>query len=274
MKYIISFTTSPTRINKIKGMLQNLMNQTHKAEMIILNIPRVFKRTNESYDIPTYIQKSVHVNIIDNDYGPATKIVPTILYLKENSYDEENTRIIYLDDDILYPTTMLETVNSYVNNNNNAVYTCTGFDFINLTIKGVRTNRKVCTVAEGYGGVCVKLSMFGDDFEEYISTMNKDQDCYLSDDIILSNYYHKHKNKIIIINERNMYSIFDLWEKGSILGYGNELDALHLGANGTSVNNENRYKQVLKKLKSERYMPLIFIDKSRQFNNNSNTRVL
>ena len=111
MKFIVSFTTSPTRINKCGPMIHSILDQTRKPDLFLLNIPETFARTGESYVIPKYIRKSLTVNQIDVDYGPATKILPAVMYLRERAgdYDPENTRIIYLDDDIAYPKRMIET---------------------------------------------------------------------------------------------------------------------------------------------------------------------
>ena len=258
MKYIVSFTTSPKRIHQIFEMVHSLVNQTYDADLIILNIPKVFNRTSEIYDVPKSLRKLVHINVVERDYGPATKIVPTIAYLNENNYDKESTRIVYLDDDIVYPNVMLETIDSYVKINNDNVYSISGFNFINLNICGLRTDNRECSVAEGYGGVCVKLSMFKDDFTDYIDEMIKHKQCFLSDDVVLSNYYHKHDSPITIINKPGSYSFYDLWENKCILPYGNEDDALHLGAGGTSVINSQRYKEVLKIFKTHRYIPLYY----------------
>lgn len=246
---IISFTTSPTRIRKCKPMLDSLLNQTEKPELILLNIPRKFKRTGESYDIPEYVLNNVMLNIADQDYGPATKIIPAIKYLKEQHYPED-TRIIYLDDDIQYQDTMVETLNNTIKDDN--IYTCTGFHIINNRIIGSREHLANATIAEGYGGVCVRLDTFDGDFIPYIDKYTlKDLDFFLSDDMVLSNYYHKRGKKIKIMNVKGKYSVFDMWHNLNILDYGNQSDALHNGADGISNNNVNRYSKVTRKLASE-----------------------
>ena len=56
------------------------------------------------------------------------------------------------------------------------------------------------------------------------------------------------------------YSLIDMWSQHSILDYGNQTDALHNGAGGTSENNMNRYKKVIYKLNNnkDRAFPLYF----------------
>ena len=249
---VVSFTTSPTRINKCGPMINSILNQTRKADLFLLNIPEEFARTGETYVVPKYIRKSLTVNRIAVDYGPATKIIPAVLYLREHAdvYDPEHTRIIYLDDDIAYPKKMIEAYEKMIQQSDNNVWTSTGFDFMNMQLDGKRAHKDTATIAEGYGSVCVKLNTFGDDFMEYMTiyTANDNQICRLSDDVILSNYYHRRNIGINIINIQGFLSINDIWQEQKILDYGNEADALHLGAGGTSDNNVDRYKRVISAL--------------------------
>jgi hypothetical protein len=252
MKIVVSFTTSPTRINKCGPMINSILDQSRRPDLFILNIPEEFARTGETYNVPKYIRKSLTVNRIAVDYGPATKIIPAVLYLREHAdvYDPENTRIIYLDDDIAYPKKMVETYEKMIDPNDNNVWTSTGFDFVNMNLSGKRGHKDTATIAEGYGSVCVKLNTFGDDFMEYMTryTASDNQICRLSDDVILSNYYLRRNLGINIMNVPGFLSINDIWQEQKILDYGNEADALHLGAGGTSDNNVDRYKRVISAL--------------------------
>ena len=271
IKFVVSFTTSPTRIGKCGPMIHSILDQTRKPDLFLLNIPEVFSRTGETYQVPKYIRKSLTVNRIETDYGPATKILPTVAYLKDSAnatahkldLDPTKTRIIYLDDDIAYPLKMIETYEKMIAPTDDNVWTATGFDFVNLKLNGKRAHKDTATIAEGYGSVCVSLKTFGDDFMEYMTryTAVDNQICRLSDDVILSNYYHKQRVGITILNVPGLLSIHDMWRNQNILEYGNESDALHLGAGGTSDNNVDRYKRVITTLNKakERHFKLAFI---------------
>jgi hypothetical protein len=255
MKYIISFTTSPTRIHKCKSMLDSLLNQTVKPDLIILNIPHVFARTSEEYDIPKFVEDNTLINRADRDYGPGTKVIPTVKYLKDNNFNPVETRIIYLDDDVIYPLTMLETMKSMPNDN--SIYVGSGFDFrcgpnSCDNISGVRRHNAIASVAEGYAAVCIRLDTFADDFMEYINIYIDDLDFYLSDDVVLSNYYCSKGTSIKVVNVPGKFCIRDIWLNRGVLNYGLQDDALHKGAGGTSVNNVRRYKAVLAKLSTDR----------------------
>ena len=232
-------------------MIHSILDQTRKPDLFLLNIPEEFARTGESYSVPKYIRKSLTVNRIPIDYGPATKIVPTVMYLTDrercDKFDPKYTRIIYLDDDIAYSKKMVETYERVIAPNDDNVWTTTGFDFVNMHLNGKRAHKDIATIAEGYGSVCVKLNTFGHDFMEYMAryTAAENQICRLSDDVILSNYYHRRNVGIYIINLPGFLSIQDVWDEQRILDYGNQDDALHMGASGTSDNNVDRYKRVI-----------------------------
>lgn len=249
MKYIVSFTTSPKRLLKCESMLKSILNQTLKPDFIILNIPKIFSRTNEAYIIPKFVKQHVVINIIEKDLGPASKIVPTIKYLNINNFDKNNTRIIYLDDDIKYMPGMIECFDKYCKKDNKLILTGSGFRFIKQSPIGFRTHGSFVSIVEGYGGVCVSLSVFENDFENYIEKYLKYKACKFSDDVILSNYYLIKKATLRSVNVTNKFSIPYMFENGSILAYGNEKDALHEGADNTILTNNDRYKDVIKILK-------------------------
>ena len=240
--FVVTFSTSPKRIHKCKPMIDSILLQ--KPDLFLLQIPSVFERTQETYTIPDFC-KDIKILITDRDYGPGTKLIPTIKYLQENKYPPQ-TRIVYCDDDIFYPPHMLEELR---NTNPNMIWTSTGFDFQTkwlgqFKIFISRTHLKRVNVCEGFGGVCVSLGMFGNDFEAYITTCLKENILRTSDDIIFSNYFTKIGIPICIYNtpKYNSYII-------RILNYGNENDALHLGADQTIDLNQKRYTESLQILK-------------------------
>jgi hypothetical protein len=225
-------------------MLESIHNQTRKPDLILLNIPEVFERTKETYAIPDEINKLVTINRIEKDFGPGTKIIPTVSYLKMHNFPPD-TKIIYCDDDIYYLPRMVE---SYLSYHDDCVHGICGFNFINYKICGVRNNLESANIMEGYGAVCTRLSHFNDDFVEYIDDVIESANIRLSDDVYISNYFAKHGIDRKIHCVPGKYSVFDLWKSKCILNYGNELDALHLGANNTSENNVQRYYKVIHEL--------------------------
>ena len=235
MKVIVSFTTSPCRISKTKIMIDSILNQTRKPDYFLLNIPKIFPRTGKSYNIPDFIKDNdrLIVNVIDRDLGPATKVIPTIQFIKDNNIDISETRIIYVDDDIKQLPNMIKTFLKF-SGNKNIILGTSGFNFASpiqcnetLCLVAQRKHLSNTSVIEGYGAVCLSPEVFRSDFMHYFNSLSNIKYCLLSDDVILSNYYSMHDNKCYIINTPDLNWI-NLHNHGCILEYGNESDALHI----------------------------------------------
>jgi hypothetical protein len=224
---ITSCTTSPTRISKMKDTFYTLKKQTVSPNYMLLNLPYVYGRTNETYNIPEYIlnDDSIVINRLEIDYGPATKLVGAILAIPK----EQDTWIIVHDDDQLYLQRTVETYVDYINkhSSNKIAFTISGFNFSNdmKTIKMFKGNLVKVQIAEGYCTFCVHRSVFEDDFIPYIINTNKSKDCKLSDDLVISNYL-AYKNIDILQLSQNDISKELWWNLGCELEYGNEGDAL------------------------------------------------
>lgn len=243
---VTSCTTSPLRIFKMKETLNSLEKQTVSPTYMILNLPYVYARTNEQYVIPDYIQNNTNIviNRLEIDYGPATKLVGSILNIPK----DENTWIIIHDDDQLYLQNTIETYMEYINkiDNNKIAFTIAGFDIIdNKVIRYTRDLHRV-QIFEGYCTFCVHRSVFEDDFLPYIQTLIKNKDCNLSDDLIISNYIAKKDVKIHKIHNENLSN--DLyWSLGCELEYGKEKDALHVIASNIDNKQDDNLGGHLKK---------------------------
>ncbi len=103
-KVVISLTTIPSRINKIRPTLISLMDSTKRIDEIQINIP--YKSLKGiKYKIPQWLSKLKNVKIyrVSKDYGPATKLLPTL------KREKKNTIIIVVDDDVIYGSKLVET---------------------------------------------------------------------------------------------------------------------------------------------------------------------
>lgn len=105
-RVVISITTTPKRIKKISAVISSLLDQTVKVDEIALNIPYKFQnQISESYEVSKELEKTINVYRSGKDYGPMTAIIPTLLREKE-----ANTKIIFLDDDVIYGKDFIETL--------------------------------------------------------------------------------------------------------------------------------------------------------------------
>ena len=108
MKTIVAFSTIPSRVGHIRPTLRSLELQTHKPDLIQINIPQISTRQNTAYDVDrleTIIKQELHdckgvVNIVDQDYGPLTKLMGSLLANELD--DDHDTLIITIDDDQVY----------------------------------------------------------------------------------------------------------------------------------------------------------------------------
>jgi len=211
---IVSLTTSPKRIHTLKAVLKRLMSQTVQPDKIVLNLPYVFKRTGEKYDIPDYLhQPWLYINRCE-DIGPATKILPT-----RELVSDPDTIIISVDDDILYKKTMIASFLRYAH----LPYVLSGGKGgVYKKIKVGDEEMCVSQLVQGYTGVCYRKKHL-----DKIKLSLGFNDCFTSDDFTISNELGKHKIEILKIPNT----------VDKILKFGLKKDALHL-----SKDNNERYQ--------------------------------
>jgi hypothetical protein len=110
-RVVVSLSTIPHRLEKLRDTIDSLLIQSFLPDAIYVNIPLgVNQRTGQEYFVPTFIQdlerQRTPVRVLrGNDYGPATKLIPTLL--AENQSD---TLIITVDDDHTYHPHWLKTL--------------------------------------------------------------------------------------------------------------------------------------------------------------------
>ena len=166
-KVVVSFTTTPDRIEKIKPMLNSILDQSVKIDQISMNIPEESK--NKKYNVPKEYKNVCNVYKAGKDYGPGTKYIPTLL--RES---ECGTKIIIVDDDQLY-----------------------GQDLIQKLLEESERNPDKCIYAgdkfSGAGGILIK--------PEFMSDVNHDicDDKWLEDNLTVDKVninYTKNKKYI------------------------------------------------------------------------------
>lgn len=228
---IVSITTSPRRIKLMKNTIDSILNQTYPPNLIRINIPKQFKRTGQTYDIPEFIKNNDKIQIFqyEEDYGPIMKLLPTL-----SDYSEHpNANIIYVDDDVLMLPNTIETFIKYININPNFVYCLSGFDF-----KGpqnwIRNNNVPCyvNIPEGYMSVCFSSSVINKitnknnySIEDYYRSFSKNEYCFTSDDLMIGNFLAM--NNIYIYKIHDDKANFNLWWKsGCELQYGKSGDGI------------------------------------------------
>ena len=102
MKTIISLTSIPSRFKHISTTLDSLLAQDTKVDKIILYVPKYYQRFNKKLD--KLLRLKGVAKFSDNDYGPATKILPAV-----KDFFEEDVGL-FCDDDRIYPKNLVSTL--------------------------------------------------------------------------------------------------------------------------------------------------------------------
>jgi cellulose synthase/poly-beta-1,6-N-acetylglucosamine synthase-like glycosyltransferase len=112
-RVIVSLSTVPDRIDKLGPTLQSLLKQTRPPDEIVLAIPEFSIREQRPYVVPEYISRLPRVRILRcrEDWGPATKFIAAVQ--EELAAGRQNTLIMVIDDDRIYPRDALETYLHY-----------------------------------------------------------------------------------------------------------------------------------------------------------------
>jgi hypothetical protein len=181
-EYIISLTTMPCRFKNIHLTIDSILNQTILPTKIIIHIPRKYNfrvHTEISKDkIDSFINKysdtNIVVNIIENDYGPGTKLLgllssDTITDIKPDTY------IILIDDDNIYKPYMIEYFDNYMKINN---CVCASYYVYNNKIN----------IGQGTDGFFIKFDYLKNFLQYYNVIRNYDYLNYIFVIVLLSNY--------------------------------------------------------------------------------------
>ena len=94
---IINFTSIPPRIGRLQQVVDTLRAQTAKIDAIILWIPKNYRRSDFDHYSISDLPSGVEVRYCEEDYGPATKILPAC-----KAFAGQDVQLIYCDDDELY----------------------------------------------------------------------------------------------------------------------------------------------------------------------------
>ncbi len=204
---VVSFTTTPHRINEMQTTVATILQQTAPIQAIYLSVPYIFKRDNIKYKIPEWLQQEKKITILrSKDYGPATKL----LGLLEQITLEPNTIIITLDDDIKYPpNTVLQLAYKALKNPKKVIAICGSDPEYDLNgkiaassrngiKKNIRPNTQV-TIAQGFAGIAYRPEFFDDTI---FNIIHGPQECINSDDVYISFYLAQRHVPREILNNR------------------------------------------------------------------------
>ena len=197
-KIIVSLTTIPSRVNNLPLVVDSILNNTIVPDIIYINIPRISSKENKEYEIPEELKlnNQVKINITEKDFGPLTKLYPTLL----EELDPESS-IICVDDDKEYDDHLIEHLLLASEKYPHSCICVSGWNYINLGILAlpitipINNMVKNVDILQCYNGVLYKRKFFKDDFDEYINI----EECKTTDDISISKYLNNNEIEILSI---------------------------------------------------------------------------
>jgi hypothetical protein len=122
MRVKLSMTTIPSRIHAIAPVVSALLAQTFRFESLTLYLPQLCVRQKVGYVVPDNLNELVQENPrfqikhIEQDYGPATKIMPLMLEtICEQIHSPKECVLVSVDDDVvLEPHAMEELIAGHI----------------------------------------------------------------------------------------------------------------------------------------------------------------
>jgi hypothetical protein len=187
MRIIATMTTIPSRIDMILPVVESIISQTVKVEHLEINIPYKCVRTGESYNIPPWLEKVSNVKIFrTEDYGPITKVAPTLL---RHQYDRQ-AYIWSIDDDCAYPANQLELLLRAHIPEKRRILTRYGGKLNSDGTVNFWYGEADVTMFEGFGGFFYPPACIANDFLDFVNITSANSECRASDDLVLSMYFN------------------------------------------------------------------------------------
>lgn len=122
-RLVISLNTIPSRIERIRPTIDSLLNQTRRADEIFVcvAVSAAGSGSSNSSNLPQFLReyrsrgllKFFHPSV---DRGPVDKLLHVLRHEASRVGDETNgssngdTKILYLDDDMIYPRFLVESL--------------------------------------------------------------------------------------------------------------------------------------------------------------------
>ncbi len=234
-KLIVSLTTIPSRVPYLQATIDSIVAQSLQPDAIELNIPKVYSRRDLGEIDMAGLPTECDVHVVDTDFGPATKILPTVM-----RYWGSDARLVYCDDDRRYDPEWLARLVAVSEREPNAIVAeqclpSAGQEMrarwfkkkllyrtlraLSLGRWGVGRMPFVDDVVEGFGGVLIRpefLTKEAFDIPDILWSV---------DDIWLSGMYQRNGRKIVGTGPKKKAKHTDVWIGNTLVG---DVDPLYL----------------------------------------------
>lgn len=190
-RLVASMTTLPERMEYADAAINSILNQTVAVNEIIFSIPEKSRRTQQTYNIPKRFLDHPKITILrpKTDYGPITKLLPAL----QREWDQRDTLILCIDDDIVYPSTFVSDLLKAREQLGDVAVTGVGYtipplmrdiDRQHFKRKGADIQQAVqVDIVMGAGGFLVQPKMFAEDI---LNTDDIPKEAFFADDLWIS----------------------------------------------------------------------------------------
>jgi hypothetical protein len=197
-------STIPDRIDKIGPTIGSLLDQTYPVNEIAINIPWKSRKGME-YTIPSWLQEMsddmkscLKIYRIDEDVGPATKLIPTL------QREKDDVMVIVADDDILFHSKTVQVlVERYVKSGKKHAVTNFGITLqsdgslptMRSRVSGFFTKSREVDLLQGFSGFLTTRRMFK--HNDVYDLKNGPKEAISVDDVWFSGWLNLSGTKII-----------------------------------------------------------------------------
>jgi GT2 family glycosyltransferase len=206
-KVIVSFTTLPSRIDRIGPMIDSIRAQTRAPDELRLYLPAASAREHATYVPPDWLAASgVRVVRSERDWGPATKLLPCLI---DGGHPEDV--LITVDDDVVYERHLVEDLIEASRTYQDSVVCMMGVDeaggFIHA---GQATIATEVAVVGGYRGVLYRRRFFDAAALEREHAATASGDVHLADDHLFSEHLTNRGVRLLVAASARSFRLLDL----------------------------------------------------------------
>ncbi|MFY0624040.1 MAG: hypothetical protein JXQ89_20340 [Pelagimonas sp.] len=237
-KLIVSLTTIPSRVPYLQATIDSIVAQNLKPDTIELNIPKVYSRRDLGEIDLSGLPTECDVHVVDTDFGPATKILPTVM-----RYWGSDARLVYCDDDRCYDPDWLSRLvsksqdhpNSVIAENclpsagqemrarwfkkNNRKFTYRLLRAATLGQWGIGKMSFVDDIVEGFGGVLIRPDFLTGEAYDIPDIL------WSVDDVWLSGMYQRNGHDVVLTGPKKKSKFTERWIDETLVG---DVDPLYL----------------------------------------------
>ncbi len=238
-RLVVSLTTTPERIARIRPVLDSIMRQQYEPDLVLLHVPYVLRRDGRRYQLPDWLEEYPKVLVHrTEDRGPATKLLGALELERD-----PDTLIVTLDDDVAYPDFVVRHLLARAERDPNAAHTVVGGRLARdedgdidadseFGLEIARRDGAEVEILAGFGGVIYRRRFFADDIYDIAGYSLP---CFLGDDLNLSYYLHRRSIPIRVVRNGLLRRPWS-WA----LGYAEDEGSLRAGAGGVGEGSRAR----------------------------------